>query len=140
MADFQIHVGLIDDLEAGLRAVRDVVFIEEQNVPKEIEWDGSDADCTHVLITDGDTPVGCGRINATGRVGRMAVLADRRGEGIGAMVMERLEAIARGMKLDRLYLNSQVSAMGFYEKLGYKAIGEPFDEANIPHRKMVKRI
>ena len=140
MAEFEIHVGLIEDLEPGLRAVRDVVFIEEQNVPKEIEWDGSDQDYTHVLVTDGQTPIATGRINIRGRVGRMAVLAERRGEGIGAMVMERLEAIGRGMKLDRLYLNSQVSATGFYEKLGYKVIGEEFEEANIPHRKMVKRI
>ena len=70
----------------------------------------------------------------------MAVLAERRGEGIGAMVMERLEAIGRGMKLDRLHLSSQVSAMGFYQKLGYRPIGDTFEEAGIPHRKMIKRI
>ena len=140
MAELQIHVGLIEDLEPGLRAVRDVVFIDEQGVPAEIEWDGSDADYTHVLVTDGQTPIATGRINIQGRVGRMAVVADRRGEGIGVIVMERLEAIGRGMKLDRLYLNSQVSAMGFYQKLGYKPVGEEFAEANIPHQKMVKRI
>ncbi|MDX1563989.1 MAG: GNAT family N-acetyltransferase, partial [Phycisphaeraceae bacterium] len=140
MADLQIHVGQIEDLEAGLRAVRDAVFIDEQNVPKEIEWDGSDAHFTHVLVTDGTEPIACGRIDATGRVGRMAVVADRRGEGIGAMVLERLEAIGRGMKLDRIHLSSQVSAIGFYEKLGYQVIGETFEEAAIPHRKMVKRI
>jgi predicted GNAT family N-acyltransferase len=140
MAEFEIHVGLIEDLEPGLRVVRDVVFVEEQQVPAELEWDGSDADYTHVLITDGETPIACGRINIRGNIGRMAVLANRRGEGVGVMVMERLEAIGKGMKLDRLFLNSQESAIGFYEKLDYKAIGEQFYEANIPHRKMVKRI
>jgi predicted GNAT family N-acyltransferase len=135
-----IHVGSIEELEAGLRAVRDKVFIREQNVPTEIEWDGSDADYTHVLITDGDQAVATGRINGEGRVGRMAVLAERRGEGIGAIVMEHIELMASEMGLRAIHLNSQVSAIGFYERLGYTVVGEEFYEANIPHRKMLKRI
>jgi predicted GNAT family N-acyltransferase len=120
-------------------AIRRLVFIEEQHVPEEIEMDADDAHALHALALDGDTAVGCGRMVAHGdhvKIGRMAVLRELRGTGIGRRVLEFLMEAARRQGFRRAVLHAQLSAEGFYLKNGYIPRGEPFEEAGIMHRLM----
>ena len=125
-------------------ALRTRVFVEEQGVPPEIERDAADATAVHVLALDD-----VGRVVATGRlllregvavVGRMAVDRVARGRGHGAAVLDELhrQAVLRGRR--RVELHAQVSARGFYERAGYTAVGEEYEEAGIAHVTMVRRL
>jgi predicted GNAT family N-acyltransferase len=124
----------------AMRAVRFEVFVDEQSVPAEIEMDDRDPLCVHVVAWDNGVPVGTGRIDLEkgGKVGRVAVLASYRRSGVGTRIMAALEDIARNAKLDGLWFHAQLSAIPFYEALGYIAEGPEFDEADIPHRTMRK--
>ena len=120
-------------------ALRRIVFIEEQDVPEGIELDDDDAIATHVLATVGDTPIGCGRMIPHGdqvKIGRMAVLKERRREGIGRQILEYLMNLAREQGFKHAVLHAQMHAEGFYLKCGYQPKGEIFEEAGIPHRLM----
>lgn len=120
-----------------LRAIRACVFIREQGVPEEMEWDGLDEGCIHLLAetAQGDA-IGTVRLQADGHIGRMAVLKEWRGRGVGsALLLQSLE-IARAMGLDRVVLNAQTSALGFYRKSGFTASGGEFMDAGIPHYRM----
>lgn len=124
---------------AELLAVRFAVFVEEQGVPAEIEEDDQDPAATHLLARDAHgTAVGCGRLLPGGVIGRMAVLADHRGHGIGGRLLQELLAIAAGAGLSRLTLHAQCSAQGFYHRAGFRPVGPVFEEAGIPHQKMVR--
>ncbi len=117
----------------ALRAIREVVFIEEQGVPREIEWDDADPLCYHVLAERGGVNVGCGRINPEGKIGRMAVLAQERGKGTGAAILQALVAHARSAAFPRTYLHAQQHAEPFYRRNGFYQRGEVFEEAGIVH-------
>jgi predicted GNAT family N-acyltransferase len=120
-------------------ALRRRVFIEEQQVPEEIELDADDARAFHALALEGGRPVGCGRMLAHGdyvKIGRMAVLAERRGAGIGRGVLQFLVEHARQRGARRAVLDAQVHAQGFYLKQGFTPVGEVFEEAGIMHRRM----
>jgi predicted GNAT family N-acyltransferase len=123
---------------ASIRRVREIVFIDEQRVPRELEFDERDPLCRHVLAFDGDAPVGTGRLDLGlgGKVGRVAVVATHRRSGVGAAVMERLHAIARDASQPRLWCNAQLTAVPFYERLGYVGSGPTFLEAGIEHVRM----
>jgi predicted GNAT family N-acyltransferase len=119
---------------AALRHVRRAVFIEEQGVPEELEWDQADAACRHALaVDDSGAPVGVGRLLPDGHVGRLAVLASWRGRGVGAALFGHLLAVAAERGHRRVVLNAQVAAVGFYERHGFVASGEQFLEAGIAH-------
>ncbi len=122
--------------EAGepLSAIRRAVFINEQNVPEALEWDGRDDDALHLLATADGLPVGCCRMLPDGHIGRMAVLKPYRGRGIGAKLLTRLLADTKAHK--RVFLDAQVSAIGFYQRFGFSAHGPVFMDAGIPHRRM----
>ena len=123
--------------QAALRELRERVFVQEQGVPLELEWDGLDAEAIHLLAEDADgRPVGTARVLASGQIGRMAVLAELRGRGIGASLLVAALEAARLAGLPRPWLNAQTSAQSFYEKAGFRPQGEIFMEAGIPHRKM----
>jgi len=123
--------------EAKLRAVRIAVFVIEQNIPEELEWDEHDAASVHVLAEDdGGTPVGCGRLLPDGHIGRLAVLSEWRGRGVGAALLAHLTELARARGDRRVLLNAQVQAMPFYARFGYEPVGAPFEEAGIPHQTM----
>jgi len=124
--------------ETTLRQLRRAVFIDEQHVPEELEWDGRDTDSDHVLVYSEDNhPIATGRLLADGRIGRMAVLPAWRGQGAGKAVLARLIQLARARRLPQVSLDAQTQAMGFYERHGFHAEGEVFMDAGILHRRMV---
>ena len=122
------------------QALRRVVFIEEQGVSEADEVDGLDGRAIHLLAWDGDCPVGTARLlvkGATGKIGRVCVLPEVRGSGLGAaLIVAALEELARIPGVTEAYLGSQAHATGFYEKLGFVVEGEEFLDAGIPHRHM----
>lgn len=139
----RISINLIEndaDMEEALR-IRQTVFVEEQKVDSEIEYDAFEAESTHILARLDDTPVGTARwrITETGqKLERFAVLFEARGAGVGkALVQYVLSKLNPDLPI---YLNSQMSALTFYEALGFVAEGEIFYEADIPHRKMIYEI
>jgi len=124
-------------LQKDAQAIRYEVFVIEQKIPAELEWDAADADCLHAVAYDVDgRAVGTGRLLPDAHIGRMAVLATARGLGVGAQILRALmkEAKARGEVAARL--NAQQSAENFYLKEGYTRDGEIFEEAGIPHVSM----
>ena len=124
---------------AALRAVRDLVFVEEQGVPPELEHDDEDATAFHVLAEDREgTPIGTGRLLTTGQIGRMAVIPPWRNRGVGRALLSALlaEAGARGLSP---FLNAQLTAIEFYATFGFIATGPEFMEAGIRHRRMERQ-
>jgi predicted GNAT family N-acyltransferase len=123
--------------EAKLKSVRFDVFCVEQSVPEPIEWDGIDPQCRHVLAEDdAGRAIGCGRLLPDGHIGRVAVRAQWRGQGVGSALLERLIALSRERGDSKVMLNAQTHAMPFYARYGFAPVGEPFDEAGIPHQAM----
>ena len=121
----------------ALAAIRREVFVIEQRVPEGMEWDGLDGACVHALANAADgTAIGTGRLAPDGRIGRMAVLADWRGRGVGAAVLAALIESARARGMRALHLHAQTHAIAFYERFGFAVHGPEFDEAGIPHREM----
>jgi predicted GNAT family N-acyltransferase len=125
-------------------ALRTRVFVEEQGVPREIEQDAADATAVHVLSRDD-----AGRVVATGRLlvhgtraglGRMAADASVRGRGHGAAVLAELHRQAEARGVTVVELHAQVTARGFYERAGYTAVGEEYEEAGIRHVTMRRRL
>lgn len=137
----EVRVALVDwaEAEKAIRAIRQAVFIYEQAVPEELEWDGLDPLCAHVLAwNEIGEAVGTARIQAEGTIGRMAVLKDWRGRGVGFALLRTLLDLAARQGLSQVTLAAQTHAIGFYERAGFYAIGEPFLDAGIPHRLMVR--
>lgn len=129
------------DAQSPLAGVRRAVFVVEQGVPEELEWDEHDAAAAHVLASAaGGSPVGAGRLTEDGRIGRMAVLAQWRGRGVGSAMLRLLIGIARERNAPSVKLHAQTHAMPFYARHGFRAVGEEFLEAGIPHREMVLQL
>jgi D-hexose-6-phosphate mutarotase/predicted GNAT family N-acyltransferase len=128
------------EAEAALSSIRREVFIEEQQVPEELEWDGEDAHALHVLVVNDGEPIGCGRMLADGHIGRMAVLENYRGKGVGRLILKTLLMEAEKLRRGRVFLNAQTRAAGFYAKYGFNPVGGEFPDANIPHVRMEKTL
>ena len=128
------------EAEETIRHVRHSVFVKEQGVPNEEEFDDDDRECVHVIVMDERRPVGTGRLGRDGRIGRIAVLSQARGKGVGKAIMLALEQHAKECGLGRLWAHAQVQAIGFYERLGYRVGGDEFMEAGIPHKLIQKSI
>ena len=125
--------------ETKLRAVRLAVFVIEQNIPEEHEWDEHDAASAHALAEDREgVPIGCGRLLPDGHIGRLAVLSDWRGQGVGAALLVHLVELARKRGHSKVLLNAQEHAVPFYSRYGFAPSGPPFMEAGIPHREMAR--
>ena len=121
----------------AVRAVREAVFVREQGVPLELELDAQDPDCLHVLARDADDrPIGTGRLTPAHTLGRMAVLPEWRGRGVGAAMLAALTDLARERRWNALELHAQVDAIGFYLRHGYLPIGPRYMEAGIEHQSM----
>ncbi|WP_046496000.1 GNAT family N-acetyltransferase [Streptomyces odonnellii] len=141
------------DIEACF-AVRKEVFVVEQQVAEDIEYDGRDEQALQVLaVREDGTPLGTGRLlygpdaadrtggdPAVGSLGRLAVTAAARGGGVGAALVRAIEDAARELGLAVVDLHAQSHALGFYERLGYEAYGPEFMDAGIPHRSMRRAI
>ncbi|MDR6978129.1 putative GNAT family N-acyltransferase [Streptomyces sp. 3330] len=131
-------------------AVRKEVFVGEQGVPEDLEYDAHDADAVHVLaVREDGLPLGTGRLlygeaaaartggdPSVGSLGRLAVTREARGLGVGVALVRAVEEAARARGLAAVDLHAQTQALGFYERLGYAAYGPEDMEAGIPHRSM----
>jgi predicted GNAT family N-acyltransferase len=123
---------------ADLAGVRTRVFVEEQGVAPELEWDGEDTDAVHLIARDpSGRAIGTARLLASGQIGRMAVLAEWRGRGVGAALLDAALAAALGPGRPAPFLHAQTSAEGFYARRGFRPRGAVFEEAGIPHRLMI---
>ena len=142
-------VGGPGDLAAAL-AIREVVFIEEAAIDPEFERDALDRSAYHVVAWQGGHAIGTGRLipgdeippgqwGTWARIGRMAVLAKHRKGGVGRKLLAALETQARADGAAGIVLHAQVHARGFYDRLGYAAYGDPFDEAGVAHVRMFKK-
>jgi len=137
-ATFTISILTWDKARPLARPVREKVFVDEQKVPRELEWDEWDERCDHAIACDADgRAVGTARLTPDGRLGRMAVLRECRGLGAGAALLEALLVRAREMSLTRVTLHAQTHAAGFYRRFGFSERGGEFLEAGIPHFEMV---
>jgi predicted GNAT family N-acyltransferase len=116
--------------------IRFTVFVEEQRVPREIELDEMDPRSVHAVAFENDLPVGTGRLLPDGHIGRMAVLKERRGRGIGGLILQRLMDEARKRGDREVALSAQVHATAFYRAHGFVEEGAEYLEAGIPHRDM----
>jgi predicted GNAT family N-acyltransferase len=142
MAMTYIEIGDWHLMQASAQAVRTAVFVHEQGIAPEDEWDADDATALHaVLFDENGQALGNARLlqpTATvAKVGRMAVLKDARGNGYGTRLLQALIRCARQRSHKEVRLSAQRTAEGFYAAHGFVAVGEPFDEVGIPHVEMV---
>lgn len=137
-----MKITVTDDFDACM-AIRRAVFVQEQNVPEELEQDEHDATAVHLLAVADGVPVGTARLLIDGqsaKIGRVALLSQARGQGAGAALMRAAldELRARGVTTAKL--GAQTHALVFYEKLGFSAYGPEYDDAGIPHRDMSRSL
>ena len=136
----QIELMRWEQARAAASRIRYAVFVEEQGVPVEIELDEHDAECIHALAFDGSAAVGTGRLLPDGHIGRMAVLRESRGRGVGSAILAKLieAAVRRGDR--EVLLSAQVHALAFYRAHGFSAEGEVYQDAGIAHQTMRRRL
>jgi predicted GNAT family N-acyltransferase len=134
--DIEIQIVDWHDRQDALKAIRKSVFIDEQHVPKELEWDGRDTECTQFLLTADTVPVATARLTPEGQIGRMAVLKDFRGKGFGSRLLAAVIEHAKHAGHKQLFLHAQVSVIEFYQAHGFTAYGDVFIDAGIEHRSM----
>lgn len=144
MDEFDVRVADTERERDDAFAVRRTVFVEEQGVDEELEYDDHDETAVHFVAYDGSEPIGAARLreyeNGVGKVERVAVLESRREEGVGRALMETLEERADALGFATLKLHSQTRAAEFYRGLGYEQRGDEFEEAGIPHVEMRKSL
>lgn len=138
MSDIQIRLADWQKDNAALRRIREIVFIAEQSVPAELEWDAEDADAVHFLALEGDYPIGTARLLPDGHIGRVSVLKDWRGLNVGVTLIQAVLAEAEKRGLTQQMLSAQVHATAFYEKLGFAIVSDEYLDAGIPHVDMVR--
>jgi YbgC/YbaW family acyl-CoA thioester hydrolase len=140
-----VRLGAWDELGREAQAIRTSVFVQEQQIPAEMEWDAADASCVHAVAYNRfGMALGTGRLleHAPGvaKIGRMAVLQTMRGADIGRALLEALVDCARQRGEHEVLLHAQLSAAGFYTRAGFTTRGSPFDEAGLAHVEMVRAL
>jgi predicted GNAT family N-acyltransferase len=140
-----VRVGRWSELGEPARKIRSQVFVDEQHIPAEMEWDGADDDCVHALACNRfGMPLATGRlldhVPGVAKIGRMAVLAPMRGGHIGRAVLDALLQYARERGDREALLHAQLGAAPFYTRAGFVARGPVFEEAGIPHVEMVRAL
>lgn len=133
MSQFIIRPGSWDELQNDAKLIREQVFIQEQQIAVEDEWDGEDTVSLHFVVYDQDQPIATARLLQNNSVGRVAVLRSYRGVGIGKLLMERIIQQAKHEQRKFLKLSSQVHAIQFYAALDFKVEGEQYLDCGIPH-------
>ena len=129
------------DGEPLLRSVREAVFIREQGVPAELEWDEFDQGCRHALaLSLRGEAIGCGRMLPNGHIGRIAVMPQWRKQKVGTTIMEALLDYARAHDYKRVDVDAQSHALPFYRGFGFVEQGEEFIDAGLPHIKMTLQL
>lgn len=129
------------DGEPLLRSVREAVFIREQGVPAELEWDEFDLGCRHALaLSLRGEAVGCGRMLPNGHIGRIAVIQRWRKQKVGTTIMEALLDYARAHDYKQVDVDAQTQALPFYRGFGFVEQGEEFIDAGLPHIKMTLQL
>jgi predicted GNAT family N-acyltransferase len=136
MNDIVTSIVTWPDKQSELTSVRRTVFIEEQNVPESIELDDRDSECWHVLASDDGKPIGTARMDQNGKIGRMAVLREYRGRGVGRQILQAIMEWGKSKGITDFHLSAQIGAVGFYEKMGFERSGGEFEEAGIMHVNM----
>jgi predicted GNAT family N-acyltransferase len=138
MTAYTVRLAAWHNDSAALKRVREAVFIREQGISVELEWDGLDAECIHVIAADAMLdPIGTARLLPGGTIGRMAVLKEWRRQGVGSALVEQLLNEARNRQIHQVTSNAQVYVTAFYRKFGFQPVGDEFMEAGIPHVRMV---
>jgi len=132
----KVHIVDWHDEQDTLQAIRRSVFIDEQHVPKELEWDGRDTECTQFLASIRSTSVATARLTPDGQIGRMAVLKHYRRQGIGSRLLTTVIEQAKREGFRQIFLHAQVNVIPFYEQQGFTAEGDLFMDAGIQHRTM----
>jgi YbgC/YbaW family acyl-CoA thioester hydrolase len=140
-----VRIGPWSELGEPARKIRSQVFVEEQHIPAEMEWDGADDGCVHALACNRfGVPLATGRLHehvpGAAKIGRMAVVASMRGSGIGRAVLDGLLQHARARGDREALLHAQCSAAPFYVRSGFAPRGPVFEEAGIPHIEMVRSL
>lgn len=124
---------------ADLRRIREKVFIAEQAVPPELEWDTEDPLAVHFLAYEGDYAIGTARLLPDGQIGRVSVLKDWRGLNVGDALLAAVIAEAERRGLHEQRLSAQVQATPFYERHGFRILSEEYLDAGIPHVDMLRQ-
>lgn len=133
----EIHLVAYDAVYSPhIKRIRELVFIAEQGVPVALEFDGLDTLAQQLLVTIDGQYVGTGRMLDDGRIGRIAILKEARGLGLGKKVVQSLVNEAARLGYPRVYLGAQTQALDFYAKLGFTPFGEQYMDADIPHLAM----
>lgn len=152
MQDFEAGQPVVDvalggwaELGQAATTIRREVFVEEQHIPADLEWDSADASCLHALARNRfGVPLATGRllehVPGVAKIGRMAVLRPMRGTRIGRQVLDALMAEARRQGYREVLLHAQLSAENFYLRAGFQRRGQPFEEAGIGHVEMVRAL
>lgn len=141
MNEFNIKLGDWNTLQKDAQAIRYEVFVLEQKIPADLEWDIMDAQCLHAVAYDEQgKAIGTGRLLPDGHIGRMAVSLAARGTGVGAAILRALMEQARLRGQSGVQLNAQLTAESFYQREGFEREGELFDEAGIPHVHMTRHL
>lgn len=135
MSEVQISV-IEGEPTAVMRDIRKRVFIDEQKVAPELEWDEHDANATHFLLSIDDSAVGTGRLLPSGRIGRIALLPAARGKGLGRQLMCAIMQHAQQVGMAQLELSAQTHALGFYAQLGFVTCSDVYLDAGIAHQTM----
>jgi predicted GNAT family N-acyltransferase len=133
-----LEINIVDwhDKQDALQAIRKSVFIDEQHVPKELEWDGRDTECVQFLASHNAIPVATVRLTPDGQIGRMAVLKKFRGRGFGSQLLAAVIKQAKHAGYKQVFLHAQVNVIGFYLQHGFITEGDVFIDAGIEHRSM----
>jgi predicted GNAT family N-acyltransferase len=140
-----VRLGTWDELGREAQKIRSTVFIDEQQIPADMEFDAADAECVHAVAYNRlGMPLATGRllehVPGTAKIGRMAVLAAMRGSSIGRSVLDALMAQARARGEREVLLHAQTGAMPFYLRAGFQPRGPQFEEAGIVHVEMVRTL
>lgn len=136
MSDITIKIADFTTNHIEIKKIRTSVFIHEQNVPVELEWDEFDNDSTHFLAYYNSIPVATARLLENGYIGRMAVLKEYRNRNIGKIMLKYILKVADEKAFKTIKLSAQEHAIGFYKKYGFSVTSDVYIDAGIPHYDM----